>query len=576
MAEDKAQPGPKDVQAEAFPAPADEIPLNSFRQIYHWPLILEPAPEKGERVKTRIAKTREVLKSRGWAEKDPLGYPPKSTEGADGGGYSEFVYFHDFVQKFLYSPGGKGGFSLHERKDITGLKAKIGDHEYEFRVDRLSLHLFDMGVAMLTLEIIWTNTEGKLRLTLAEAQKITDYLRRSYTPFWAGETPMRVPEYVQLCGDKEHEPSKPYCEARATKYVKEKNDAKVFAHWNELIRPLKLLADDGEWRDPSDERIPVMSYISLTGAAETDQGALALISGPDWERIADAEEPGSAGKYPYNPDFLAEIRKDSFYDRFFPHEKANDDCTTRHVFGGAHYAAVGAGGFFDDILIHHFRRHYAQLALIARFEKAALLNFSRRLTIAVETRDAATGGEEAAREAFITNVLKIQGDFLSYTHRFHFIGVSSQDQGAEMYERWRKVLALDALYADVKAEIESAANYLRAERAEKSAAEAERAATEAEKLSAFAAIGVMLGLTIGAMGMGFLTGDGGLFARCNLSGVGQFGSVLAATSIISALMFTALRRLRDWRGWPLVGIALVFAAIGIIVLISHEWFNSLC
>lgn len=98
-----------------------------------------------------------------------------------------------------------------------------------------------------------------------KAQRIIDQLRRSYTPFWYGETAARVPTQVTLVPSKSENPSKPPLRESAQNQVllSPNPDARVFDHWAEMIDPLKLLSNGIGWRDPSDERIPLSYFMEI-------------------------------------------------------------------------------------------------------------------------------------------------------------------------------------------------------------------------------------------------------------------------------------------------------------------------
>lgn len=533
---------------------SSEIPVKFFRQIFHWPLILSSSQTSGKSSRQRIRHICETLdhgssEGGGWQPvPKPLGYPVDAADGFDDSGYAEFTYFHDFVREFLYPTGDEGAFKLFERKDITALHAEIGDYEHVFKVDRLSLHLIDSGVAIMTLELTWQRathadlTRKPVTLTLAETQRIIDYLRRSHAPFWLNESePARSPKRVKLEADGVLESFPPQKQTASRERIEKHGQSpSPFPHWEALIHPLALAQDGGDWRDPSDERLPTLSYISLTEKDVPDAEAILRVSEADWARLADAEEPSSDGLHPYNPDFSQRFLDKASYDRFMPtldyHKHA-----TRYLFGGPHFATIGAGWFFDNYVRTHFRRHYAQLAFIARFEMATLLETSSRITSAVARRDRAIEsastrfGTAGARKDFQNDILTLQDDFLTFTHQFHFTGVSSQAQPADMHQKWRESLDLDALYADVKTELESAAALVRAGQ-QKAAADA------SERLAVFATVGVMLGLIVGALGMNVLVGtDKYLADTFAWSGLRQFGAVTAGVGALSFILALFLR-----------------------------------
>lgn len=557
-------------------APANTIAVSQFREVFQLPLVLDTqdmdcVTRLSDHFNADLARLNKRSAKNPWKPVDPVNYLPASTD-TDGGPYGEFVYFHDFTQKFLY-PESENVFSLFERKDIAGLKARMNGRCHHFDVERLTLHMFPIGVAMLTFEISWTSCDETERLFLSDCQTIIDYLRRSYTPFFNGTNPQRVPNAVELITRAQdiHEyrpqiradvekrimhPKHNAYDKNTHRYVSEHSDALIFGHWCELISPLNLKVNGGRWRDPSDERIPCHSYISLTKDDDTTEAQTLLkIHDADWFRIADAEEPGEFGKYPYNPCFLRGIKRVAYYDRFFPHKDMPDYIAVRHLFGGAHYSAVGTGWFFDNILMHHFRRHYTQLALIARFQMAAMLSFSSQITCAVERRDRALARAKTTvkiHEDFAGDVLAIQDAFLTFTHRFYFTGVSSQLQPGEMYDRWKKVLGLEAVYAELKREIDSAVDSVRAHQNLSSA-------KNSEKLAAFAAFGVTGGLIVGTLGSNLLVEH----AHTEV-GYSQWQIVGAVIFLICGISTFLMGRLR--MSWAAVGLGLLGLALGALLM----------
>ena len=487
--------------------PASEIGVHQFRLLFQWPLILssEGGAEALDCARKKVL--REVQDSKIWCEADPLTVLPKAAPG-DGDSYAEFVYFHDFAQAFLYPKIGdaNASFALFRRCDIKQLNANFGTFDLTFDVERLTLHLFDLGVAVLSLEL--NHVPGAEELTFARCQTAIDYLRRTYVPFWDDEkNPMRVPKSVSLDHGTTSTPPSPDEAAKCLNNHDSDRTPVVFEHWRELIRPLKLLNEDGGvWRDPSDERVPVNSFISLTPKgyddlpkdawtekAEKDRAAVLQVKESDWFRLWDAEEAGA--DYPYNPEFSKPSAVGAFYDRFFPDARSGG-LAGRHLFGEHHYCFVGSGSFTDNVLLHHWRRHYAQLSLVARFQATMLLALSSRITRALDKL-----GDGPNREPFNQEILNIQDDYLRYRHRYHFTGVSSQIQAAEMYERWMQVLQIEALHRDVQDELATATDALHAN-------EQTRLANGANRLGLLAGVGVFGGLIVGALGSNIIIGGG--------------------------------------------------------------------
>lgn len=405
-------------------------------------------------------------------------------------------------------------------------------------------------------EPIWEKSNA----TLADVQLAVDQVRRVYTPFFYVSTKPSVPAAVPLpsgCpisvswrktsggllrdtaldaerakrpaqpGDKVHappwtpesldaalqrlRPGESKGRRRDDGEVRRRRTSPLADHWRQALRPLVFAgyhpdvdraageeAPKAVWRHILDERIPVMSYVSLTGAASGPDalgvprmaGAredLWLVSRGDWARLCAADAPGT-DTLPYAPHFLADFEKEHCYDRFFPSD--HTDTATRYLFSGYHFSVVGAGEYFDGLIAHHFRRHYFQMALLANMELAALLATSSRITEAVARLEQRTDrqGRAVARAEFRDELTSIQEDFLTFVHRFRFTDVSNQIQPSELYRMWRRSMRIDGLYDDVKDELAAAVGFaMTLEQAE--------TARDAARLSAVATVGVPLALT---------------------------------------------------------------------------------
>lgn len=665
--------------------PAQQIPVPHYRLLLQWPLFLDDGVKyiRQDDIARRVTSDCDALLAGGWTECDPARFDevdlsPRHDRDCKhprrpqplAGDYQEFVFFHDFTQRFLYPKRVRSGdaphcgptlneacnpsFRLFSKSRYTRMAATISGQLYEFEIDRLTLHLFPLGIAVMSLELALPEKKTRSgfkpprpwETSLADVQRVIDLLRRTDVPYWTegGEsgTPNLVPDQVTLYHEKGCEDYAPYAHDKAIQFFEPDRDntgaimgeacprkpKMILDHWKKLIAPLHLSADGGPWRDPSDERIPVSSYISVSAppavlkqgkqtnpnpdiaearlllertehdihdlSAESgnetkearadrekcltkardlrarlsaflsrenwsDGNALLSITTNDWARLAEADGPGL--RPVYNETFLKPLHERQFYDRYFP--DGVTDKAVRYVFGGAHFAAVGAGEFFDNTLRMHWRRHYGQLSLIVRFETAALLALSSRLSQAVtakfEAEDAAKGQDD-----FEDRILDIQKQFLAYVHRFHFTGVTSQIQGNEMHERWRESTGQDDLFDDVKSEIDTASA---AVMADKQTREAEAATL----LSRVALIGVVGGLAFGALGANVLVGvkDGASPLFSDLSEWKQLLFVLSAFLGIASGSILAFekqkrhfqRRRFEW------GFALVCGAAAAVCLV---------
>lgn len=455
------------------------IPVNTFRQVFHWPLSLANPEDSSFQIET-------VVKSLGANWKKEESRPDC---------YEEGVYFHDTVQDFLYPGKDDSERFTYRRKNITALTLTIADKPRAFEVEGITLDLFDFGSAVITLEVL-CHTPGML----ADVQTMIDHGRRAFPGFWKGEDdsalPGLFPSSASLTIDGQTMDWDAPLRSRQRAHWRKTGLPAVFPWWREIAAPLVLAGDHNptklpEWRHVLDERIPVMSYISVTDPKLSDQDAYAQISTGDWFRIAGADEAGT-DTMPYNTAFLRDQKKRLFYDRF--HGDADTSNTTRQCYAGYHFAMVGAGKFFDDYAQGHFRSHYRQMVFIAQMEFATLLTFSRRISDLV--REKRSPSDDAA---FRDAIHSLRTDLLNFTHRYVFTDVSNHLQAREMNRMLRDSIGLDALRSDVQAELAAASDFA-------NAAEAREATKSQTRLTEFASLFLPATLAAGFGGMNMLAG----------------------------------------------------------------------
>lgn len=495
-------------------------PVEEYRQILIWPLALAAGVETGfdHSISSAVAEQvrRLVSDDAGpWKRvADPLFHircelgEPAVCERQEP--YAEFVYFHDFVQRFLYPASdehdaGKSPLQILYRDDIGSLRITTSaGTAFELKVDRCNLYLFEMGVAVLAIEVSLEAASRKM--DLRDAILIEDELRRVYAPYFhtekseyvAGQV-LRSVEVFGTDGKALLFNSNPHSLSEALAHVESEREAPVFDHWKFLLGGLKLRGvrervqpvrgDEVpiEWRHIVDERMPFLAYVRLPASHP-----ISTIERGDWMRLCFADPPWSgavSGTMPYDPGFLADFEQKHCYDRFL-------SAGTRHMFSGFSYVMVGSGGsssFFADPLRHHFRHMYFQMALIAHLEFATCLTFSSRLSEAA--RKFGSAGQ------FADKVRQVHEEFLKFIHLFHFTGVSNQMQAREMFALWRRHLGLNELLVDVRDELATANSFHSARRAEMQAKEAGEQTDAANRLNQIAVLGLAAGLAFGFLGM---------------------------------------------------------------------------
>jgi hypothetical protein len=440
--------------------------------------------------------------------------------------YGEFVYFHPFVQRFLYQRSAPdteaadthGAFALFQRNDLTRANVEIphfdddntikGGYRFELAIDRLNLYVFDCGVALLAIEFaaldvidIAKDTTAALppprALTVADVLTLQNALRRCYTPYWKKEKdserwhPSEVPSRLELHDGKgggalnmsfDHRSAADEFD-RIEKSDGAKRSAPFFSLWRDLL-PLKLYgekyagrAGHAEWRHVVDERIPSLTYVATVESPK-------LMRRGDHARLCFMDTPGD-WPYAYHESILQRFEDDHCYDRFW-------GMGTRQMFSGFSYVVIAeAGDFANDTLVHHFRRHYFQIAMLSHMEAAALLTYSGWISEALvkQARNLGT--------SFAADVLRIKEELLTFVHQYRFTGLSNQMQPQEMQAYWRRHLKLDALFDDVATEIETARDYL--------AAKESRDQTQAStNITLIAGLAAVIGLPMAFLGTNFI------------------------------------------------------------------------
>lgn len=491
---------------------AQVVPLQAARLVLFWPLALRKQRSLGgaDEVAAAVLKQANTLRddpSANWhVVNDPLHHiapleQPDDSVKWNSEAYGEVLYFHEFVQSFLYELPDNDQtkpFFLFRRTDVKRADFDIAGTLWTMQVERLNLYLFRTGGAVLVTELYCSDCTGK---TLADFQTLHDYARRLYAPFvginQSQPTPcFMIPQAVTWC-DAQDKPLYSWKNDESLKDVaalvarpaggKGQRNPPLFSYWQWLLGgalPLEPQDNAPYWRPISDERMPSMATVQLAASEDYQR----LREG-DIMRLAFADSAG-ADNYSYDPEFLQKnFWQDHAYTRF-------KSLGTLYLFSSYCMVALGSGDFFLEHIGTHMRRHYFQMGLLLQLEKVSLLSFSAQISQAVVRH-----GQAKDRQAFNREMTGIEEQFLHFTHRFRFTGVSSQLQGEEMFALWRKRMGLKALYDDVREELHTANEFL-------NALEQSSQTRAANSLSQVATVGLAVGLAVGALGMNVTIEEG--------------------------------------------------------------------
>lgn len=507
------------------------IPLTTFRQILILPLTLASV-ESGKKVADQIHGLADRLRyasgsddAKGWTEVDDhLEYLGKTS---DKSAYAEFVYFHAYIQDFLYDridpkacdkKRRERSLRLFERKNRGVLDVGLNisgstlDRPERVRVsfclpvERLNLYLFELGVAILVVEVA-TGIDPKVMqgdeevaLSLTHAQALQNALRRLYPPYFLPKTIVKdeandIPEYPAYRTWSEKKNAEAIKPSQWIAYIAggtEKRRNPIDPVWSTILAPLVVEGEPqtgfGKWRQIIDERIPSMVFLGVRDASPIEHY--------DFSRLCFLDDPGQ--DYLYAKPFLRGFEKEHFYDRFW-----YGKYRTRFMFSGYSMVMLGTGepkdkdtpgkddDFFHYVIVEHFRRHYFQMGLLIQFQFAALLALSHRVSEAVKLKKCK--GESSFRKA----MLALEDEFLEFEQRYWFSQVSNQMQAREMYDLWLKQTRVGKIYEEVRDQVRAGNAYL-------DAREQQEQTGAMTRLSVVAAFGVVIGAAMAFLGMNVL------------------------------------------------------------------------
>ncbi len=382
--------------------------------------------------------------------------------------FAEWTYFHDFIRDTIFDSPAKNKeyYRKIPLRHPKALQFDFGEGKrFTACVSGIDLNLFGNGVATLRVDLLWPDVR-----TLADMLLITNRVRRMWPPFWdqdKADSPGYVPQRSGYVG--ELVPATAYTPQAYWGAANEGSGLKMLKHWEILLQDI----DQKQWRMPSDERLPVQSFVALKQQFGSNSMTLSQVNDADWWRMAECDGPGEA--YGYNPDFLTSTVSNPFYDRFFPHDGIPDYIATRQVIAASHHALVTVddGDFMPGMLETHLTNHYAKMAVLIRHEHASLLKYSRDMSDLIRNADRGVKNNRRLSD----RIIALHREFLNFVHLHRFTGVSDQIQPTEMYNQWRRVSHLDTLFEDVRTELSTAAEFANADAAQRYAGEANRLST---------------------------------------------------------------------------------------------------
>ncbi len=437
--------------------------VRHMRQILLWPVYLLPLDEDAP-IQDHWEHLARPSPGNPWSEvDDEFGDPNEFQERH----YNEFATFLPPVQRFLYGQGighavkrayGESPIRVMRRKDISKARVVLekGDEPVILDIVHCDLYFFfDIDIVILALEVALDDAPLDL------AQKVLFRFGRAYPAYWEGDgcgghCPWKV-EWLddggRVLAASDYENKEKFLT-----YVSKHRAACVASHWEYLFSPLVLYHSDKpgllRYRQLEYYRMPYMVFLGLE-----DPNALTRA---DHIRLALSNEPAGGAELPYSEDYLGDFEERYCYDRYFNTGTSERLTGSRFLAAGNTLAVLGDSNdaFFLNPhggMLGRFRHQHFLMFLIAHFQKAALRMFSDRLVAAVSRLDVT---DERTNRIFKRDTRHALENFLRFAHRYWFLEISNQAQTRELFAMIREHLNLDALYAEVREELQDMGNFL--------------------------------------------------------------------------------------------------------------------
>ncbi len=236
-------------------------------------------------------------------------------------------------------------------------------------------------------------------------------------------------------------------------------------------------------------RMPVMGFLAMDDVRALSRG--------DFIRLGLVTAASADEALPYSDRHVTSFEESYCYDRYWSDQAGGP--STRFLCCGHALVAVGDANsrLFTDRetgVLSQFRHQYFLLFLIAHFHKAALLMLSDRLVDALNRLEVHNAESVKRFKREIRQNFEI---FLRFTHRYWFHELSDQAQAKALFALCSRHLGTDALFEEVKDEIQDMSDYLDSD-------SLRRQANTVVRLTVVTTFGLIGTLTTGFLGMNLI------------------------------------------------------------------------
>ena len=443
----------------------EEIPVNPkiiSQHIFIFPFTITTS--EGVRDHNFLQEITKALQEAAWEKREFKIEAEEASEGKRNLRYSEYFYFHGFVQKALYYTGDEDHvMEFFERpigknaKFIVSLK---DGPEYELKLNKLSLHIFDTGVGILSIELF-----NDKYSSIDDVLKINDYGKRIYPQYLDEEKGIEgtkesfLADSITLDLDIDNTPK---IEERFPLDEFRKGHRNVAKYIRKLLgNKFKIHSQDNagkalyEYRPTIDDRMYAICWYgsdkwSNILKQKDDTGSYCYEKSDMWYRFMYHDGGFLTCQH---PTMMHKLIKRSTYQRWADYGA---------FYGITRYSLTSitdTGDFAYKTIRQHMRRQYAQIARLLLAQRASILKFSAEVTkISTEIRKAIRKREglEKIRE----RVEDLHARYIHFVNSLWFTEVTPQEQGIEMYTQAVEVMRLKTEIEDLKTEIKELYEYI--------------------------------------------------------------------------------------------------------------------
>lgn len=390
--------------------------------------------------------------------------------------YNEYQYFYPQVRSAVYGYDGivkNYVFAQDQVHNQAHYYIEKKGKTYDLLINQLRLRLYNTGVGLLCLECEnhGTTADGKPQNTFADVKNINEFGRRINLPY----LPVKVTDgkAETLCADSlalsipalnilwktDFDSFGKALIAKADRPQKERASMVKLSYIAGFLK--NLLGYGSDFRFTSDSTDP--DGIFIHPALDDRMFVASIVNDPQ----VTAAMIGN-GNTPYPFDYKSTLNK-SLYEFLFtdcdggcscPHANMRQELIQEHLYSrwlpyGSIYGITAqslvllhSGSFPPNI--NNFLTIYLQIAYLCLAQLTSLVVFQKETAdLAVRIRDK----QRSIKISTVTALMDLQERFSAFEGQFCFDFVSSEEQGVELYDMFRKFFFIDRYVDDVKSQM---------------------------------------------------------------------------------------------------------------------------